>query len=272
MKALRPFVGLVLLLLFLLLPISCSLKAIKPIDHGEKIGVVLLHGKGGDSQWIDPLKSRLESVGVKVEAPAMAWHKRRIYDKSFDDAMQEIHQAVASMKEAGSQQVYVAGHSLGAIAAAGYAARYDDINGIVLLAPGHFTAWAGFHNRFVDDLIKADKLIEAGKGDEKSDFIDINAGKIFKRFVTPRIYKSWFSDTGPAEFVNNMSNIKAGIPVLYVAGSEDRTPQTKNKNYAFAKIPENPDSHFVIIDSGHLDVPERAEEIVIEWLRRRSEV
>jgi len=249
---------------------ACSMKQIKPIENGEKLGVVLMHGKGGDTQWIDPLKSRLESVGVKVISPRMPWHRSRIYDKSFDDALSEIKEHVNTLKSNGVEKVFVAGHSLGAVAAAGYAARNDDIQGIILLAPGHFTGWPGFHNRFVDDLLKADKLIADGKGDEKSDFSDLNAGKNFKRFVSANIYKSWFADDGPAEFTANMSQIKGNIPILYVAGSQDRIPQTKNKEYAFAKAPTNPDSHFVIIDSGHLDVPENAEEIVIEWLRRQN--
>jgi len=249
---------------------SCMFKNIKPIQNGEKIGVVLMHGKGGDTQWTDPLRSSLESAGVKVISPQMPWHKSRIYDKTFDDAMAEIHTYVNELKEKGVDKVFVAGHSMGAVAAAGYAARFDDIQGIIMLAPGHFTAWPSFHNHFVDDLNKADAMISDGKGDEKSNFIDLNAGKNFTRFVSANIYKSWFAENGPAEIRSNMANIKGNIPVLYVAGSQDRIPQTKNKDYAFANAPANADSHFVIIESDHLDVPDKADEIVIEWLRRLS--
>ena len=267
MKSVKILVSMVVLICLMF--IGCSLKTIKPIAHGEKIGVVLMHGKGSDTQWIDPLKSSLEKAGVQVIAPKMPWHKSRIYDKSFDDAMAEINSHVKDLKQKGAAKVFVAGHSMGAIAAAGYAGRFDDIQGIILLAPGHFTAWPAFHNRFVDDLTKADEMINAGKGDEKGEFNDLNAGKTFTRFVTANIYKSWFSDSGPAEFTANMANIKGHIPVLYIAGSQDRIPQTKNKDYAFVKAPSNPESHFVIIESGHLDVPERADEIVINWLRHQ---
>jgi pimeloyl-ACP methyl ester carboxylesterase len=172
------------------------------------------------------------------------------------------------MKSHGVQTVYVAGHSLGAIAAAGYGARFDDVDGLILLAPGHFIAWPGFHKKFIEDLRKADEMIKSGKGDKKSNFGDINAGKWTTRYITANVFKSWFSDTGPAEFVANMMNIKGGIPVLYVAGSQDRIPQTKNREYAFDKVPANPNSQFNIIASGHLDVPRKSDEIVIEWLRK----
>lgn len=260
----------IIILFFGLLSFSCSVKTLQPISSANKIGVVLMHGKGGDTQWVDPLKSSMEGVGIVVDAPQMPWHRSRIYDKSFDDAMGEINLHVQSLKNQGVAKVYVAGHSLGAVAAAGYAARYDDINGIILMAPGHFTAWPEFHNQFVDDLNKAEKMISDGKGDEKGEFHDLNAGKSFARFVTANIYKSWFSDVGPAEFRNNLANLKGNIPVLYVAGSQDRTPQTKTKDYAFVNAPANKDSHFVIIDSDHLDVPDKADEIVIEWLRKQA--
>jgi pimeloyl-ACP methyl ester carboxylesterase len=181
--------------------------------------------------------------------------------------MSEIDGHVEALKTAGAKRVYVGGHSLGAVAAAGYAARYDDIDGIILLAPGHFTAWPGFHRRFIDDLAKAESMIAAGKGGETTSFGDINAGKTTSRRLTADIFYSWFSDTGPAEFVANMQSVKGGIPILYVAGSQDRIPQTSNRAYAFDLAPRNPRSEFTIIDASHLDVPRRADGVVIDWLR-----
>lgn len=263
MKSIRTFAATLIAAVMMLT--GCN--TIKPIPNGEKIGVVLMHGKGGTTQWVDPLGSSLRSAGVQVDVPDMAWHRDRIYDKTFDEAMAEIKSHVVKMKSKGVQSVYVAGHSLGAIAAAGYGARYDDVQGIILLAPGHFTAWWGFHRHFVDDLSKAESMIKSGKGNEESSFSDSNMGKSYTRHITANVFKSWFSDTGPAEFVSNMTNIKRGIPVLYVAGSQDRNPQTQNREYAFDKAPTNSKSKFVIIASDHLDVPRKADEVVIEWLR-----
>jgi pimeloyl-ACP methyl ester carboxylesterase len=256
------------LLLGALLLAGCNSNPIKPIENGNTMGVLLMHGKGGDTRWVDPLASILRAAGVQVLTPRMPWHRDRIYDKTFDDAMAEIAGQVRAMKDQGVRSVYLAGHSLGAIAAAGYAARHDDVQGIILLAPGHFTGWPGFHRRFVADLARADAMIAAGQGDETASFGDINGGKTSMRYLKANIFKSWFSDTGPAEFVANMKAVRGGIPILYVAGSQDRIPQTQNREYAFDKAPSNPRSRFVVIDSDHLDVPRKADETVIEWLRQ----
>lgn len=266
MKKLKIFT--VVLISSVLVLTGCNSNNIKPIEGGQRIGVVLMHGKGGDTQWVAPLASSLRSAGVKVITPDMPWHRDRIYDKTFDEAMAEINSYVIKLKSAGVQSVYVAGHSLGAVAAAGYGARYDNVQGIILLAPGHFTAQPGFHNNFVNDIDKAQSMIAAGKGAEKSDFGDANAGKQYTRVVTADVFLSWFSDTGPAEFVLNMWNIKDGVPVLYVAGSLDRIPQTKDREYAFDNVPSNPHNKFVVIESDHLDVPRKSDEVVIEWLRK----
>ena len=239
------------------------------IKDGNKIGIVMMQGKGGITKWVDPLSSSLDSAGVQVVTPDMPWHKDRIYAKSFDDSMLEIKGHVDKLKSKGATKIFVAGHSLGAVAAAGYAAQIGDIQGIILLAPGHFTNVKKFKRRFVDDLEKADSMIASGKGNAVSDFKDINSGSELYRDVTASIYKSWFSTTGPAEFVTNMKNLKAGIAILYVAGSEDRLPKTKDREYAFDKAPSNENSQFTTIDSGHLDVPELSADTVIEWLRKQ---
>ncbi|MFN2232907.1 MAG: alpha/beta hydrolase [Anaerolineales bacterium] len=266
MKSLRALH--IILFSVVLILVGCNSKNIKSFESANKIGVILMHGKGGDTRWVDPLAYSLRSAGMQVVTPIMPWHKDRIYDKTFDEAMAEIHSYVLKMRSNGIQYVYLSGHSLGSIAAAGYAARYDDIRGIILLAPGHFTGELGFHNMFIADLKKADTMIKAGEGNKNSTFNDINVGKRRDaRYITANIFNSWFSDKGPAEFVANMKKIKNSIPVLYLAGSQDRIPQTKNREYAFNKAPQNPKSRFVIIDSAHLYVPRNADKVIIEWLR-----
>jgi hypothetical protein len=64
---------------------------VRAVDSEHKVGVILMHGKGGDIRWVNPLASSLRSAGIKVETPDMAWHRDRIYDKTFDEAMAEIN-------------------------------------------------------------------------------------------------------------------------------------------------------------------------------------
>ena len=53
----------------------------------------------------------------------MPWSARRIYDATYDQAMDEIDASVEKLKKAGAKKIAVIGHSLGANAAIGYAAR-----------------------------------------------------------------------------------------------------------------------------------------------------
>lgn len=247
---------------------GCNPKNIKPIEGGERIGVVLMHGKDSPTtRPVDPLAASLRTAGVKVVTPLMPWTRDRIYDKTFEDSLLEIQGYVKKLRAQGATRVYLAGHSLGAVTSAGYGARIGDVDGIILLAPGHFTSQAGFRSHFVEELQTAGAMIEAGQGEKKRTFRDINSGIPATRYITARIYQSWFSPTGPADFVANMSNISVAIPLLYVAGSLDRIPQTQNRAYAFDKVPRHPKSQFVIIPATHGEVPAKADEIVIEWLR-----
>ena len=55
----------------------------QPLVAPNEIGIVLLHGKGADTRWVDPLGKSLRVAGVRVADPDMAWHRNRIYDKTF---------------------------------------------------------------------------------------------------------------------------------------------------------------------------------------------
>jgi esterase/lipase len=88
------------------------------------LGIVLIHGKGGTpTSMIEGLHESLKREGALVEAPEMPWSARRIYDATYDQAMTEIDAAAERLRKAGAKKIAVMGHSLGANAAIGYAAR-----------------------------------------------------------------------------------------------------------------------------------------------------
>ena len=124
-----------LVLALVVLTASQAVKA-DPIS-GDKIGVVLLHGKGGGAKWVYDLGNDLESAGALVETPEMPWSKDRIYDKGYEESMSEIDTYVARLKADGAKRIFIAGHSLGGNAALGYAARHKGLSGVILLAYGH---------------------------------------------------------------------------------------------------------------------------------------
>ena len=105
---------------------------------GDDLGVVLLHGKGGlPTGYIRELASALQGKGYLVSTPTMPWAKNRIYDASFEQAMVEIDREVDALRQKGAKLIVVAGQSLGANAALGYAASRNRVGGIIALAPAH---------------------------------------------------------------------------------------------------------------------------------------
>ena len=96
---------------------------------------------------MNSIASTLEAKGYRVSTPALPWAQGRIYDASFEDSMREIDQEVESMRQKGAKRVVVAGHSLGANAALGYAASKDGASGIIALAPAHTPELPGFAKR-----------------------------------------------------------------------------------------------------------------------------
>lgn len=238
-----------------------------PLPKGNEIGIVLMHGKDGDTRYVDYLAGRLSSADVHVLTPDMPWHKKRIYDKTFEDSMKEINQYVEKLRAQGVKKVFVAGHSLGAVAAAGYGATFGNIDGIILLAPGHLIGLKSFSERFSNDVARAEAMIKEGRGDKAGRFGDINMGKTSDRSVSADIYYSWFSPGGPADFATNMARLKNGMAVLYIGGEKDKTSGSKD-GYAFDKAPLNDKSLFATVPSDHLSVPGDSARIVIDWLRK----
>ncbi len=248
--------------------IGCGASNIKPINNGDKIGVVLMHGKGSDGRSVKPLEYSLSSAGVQYITPDLSWHRDRIYDKTFQESLLEIQGYVEKLKAKGVKKVFVAGHSLGAVVATGYGRHIGDINGIILLAPGHFTGRWGWKDKFEEDLEQADDMINEEKGSNKANFKDRTSGRRVSRYITANIYKSWFGD-GDIEFVDNMKNLKKGVSVLYIAASQDKVRRTKDREYAFDFAPINSKNKWVEIDSSHDDTPAKSGEIVVDWLRKQ---
>lgn len=243
---------------------------IKPIEGGEKIGVLLMHGKGGDDRWVYPLAAGLRDAGVLVEAPSsMPWSKTRIYDKTFEESMIEIDGLVERLKAAGASKIVVGGHCFGATVAMGYAVHREGLSGLILLAPGHLTSAKRFRSFVKDSVAKAEEMIRSGRGDEKAHFKDINMGEPFNRYVTAKLYYSWFAPNGPASFAKNADNMKPGTPLLYiVASKQKKIAKSKDPSFAFDKAPPHPNSKFVTIPSDHLHTPADSLGVVVDWLRR----
>lgn len=234
------------------------------------IGVVLMHGKWGtykDKSPMGKLASSLKSSGIKVVMPSVAWSKSRYLDKSYADAMADIDAAVDKLKSDGATTIVVAGHSMGANMAMGYATKRDGLAGIIALAPGHIPEDQVFQDKIGFDYKRALDAIAAGKGADKDKYKDINQGRKGTFTMTADIYASWFDPNGPAVMPNNAPLIKPGTPLLWVIGTRDRM-YDKGEAYAFAKAPAHPKNKYVVVEGGsHGSAPPKAAKDIIAWLK-----
>jgi dienelactone hydrolase len=229
-------------------------------------GVVLLHGKGAaPGAFLGGLADALKAEGAIVEMPELPWSHNRMYDATYDEAMNEIDAAVLKLRAAGAARIVVAGHSLGANAAMGYAARRDGLTAVVALAPGHLPeAWA-LKLRTSGAIERAKKLVASGQGEVPMSFPDLAQGIPFMVKATPKVYLSLFDPDGPASMPKNAAAM-GPVPILWVVGIVD--PMVfSGRDYAFTAAAKNPKSEYLRIIGNHLDTPFLARNKVVAWLK-----
>jgi pimeloyl-ACP methyl ester carboxylesterase len=235
--------------------------------HG--LGVVYLHGKAA---WPGALNggilSALEDEGALVATPEMPWSFHRRYAATYDQAMGEIDAVVADLKAKGATRIVVIGHSLGANAAIGYAARHPDLAGIVALAPGHLPETERMRSFVADAVARAKQLIAAGQGNVPQSFPDMAQGIPLVATATPVVYLSMFDPDGPAVIPKNAAAMGAAatpVPLLWVVGKLDPIDR-RGPEYAFDAAAKNPKSKYIEIFAGHLTTPLAARKQVVDWI------
>jgi pimeloyl-ACP methyl ester carboxylesterase len=231
----------------------------------QGVGVVFLHGKGVWAGAFDGgIPAALEAEGAVAVSPEMPWSLRRIYGATYDEAMGEIDAAVAGLKGKGVRRIVIIGHSLGANAAIGYAARRHDVAAVVALSPGHLPETAEMRDRTAGAVKEARTLAAAG---EKSRRIWPDGVQGIPTFATasPAVYLSMFDPDGPAVIPRNAAALH-GLPLLWVVGQSDPI-FGRGRDYAFSRAPRNPKSRYVEVSAGHLAAPQVARSQVVEWLK-----
>ncbi len=235
------------------------------------MGVVLLHGKGGSpGGLLSGLASALQGAGALVSMPAMPWHgsggRPSGYLESYDQAMARIGGAAQQLQSRGAKKIVVGGHSFGANAAIGYAARRGEtLAGVMALAAGHVPELPGFRKTVADSVARAKQLVAAGQGGTATTLTDTNQGTTFQVSARPSAYLSYFDPSGPAVMPRNAARMPS-VPFLWVVGTSDAMYQ-RGESYAFARAPRHPKSKYLVVSAGHTDTPNVAREQVAAWLR-----
>jgi pimeloyl-ACP methyl ester carboxylesterase len=231
----------------------------------QGMGVVFLHGKGVWSGAFDGgIPAALEAEGAVSASPEMPWSLPRIYGATYDEAMREIDTAVAGLKVKGATRIVVIGHSLGANAAIGYAARRRDVAAVVALSPGHLPETAEMRAHTAAAIVEARSLAAAGETSRRF-WPDRVQGIPTLARASPTVYLSMFDPDGPAVIPKNAAAMR-GIPLLWVVGQSDPI-FARGRDYAFSRAPRNPRSRYVEVAAGHLAAPGAARLQVVEWLK-----
>jgi pimeloyl-ACP methyl ester carboxylesterase len=231
----------------------------------QGVGVVFLHGKGawpgaGDGGIL----STLAEEGALVAAPEMPWSFNRKYGATYEQAMAEIDAAAAGLKAQGATRIVVIGHSLGANAAIGYAARHPELAAVVAMAPGHLPEAEGLRSHTREAVAEAKQLIAAGQGDVPRSFPDMAQGIPLTTTATPKVYLSMFDPDGPAVIPKN-AEAMGPVPLLWVVGTLDPIAR-RGPDYAFKLGAKNPKSRYIEVFAGHLTTPLAARSQVVDWI------
>jgi len=218
----------------------------------KNTGVILIHGKAGGQGPLQPLAAALKKEGAIVSLPRMSWTSGY---RTYDETLGEVQAAVQRARAAGASRIVLAGHSLGANIAMGYAARAGGIDAVVALAPGHRPDFIA--SQTGDSLQQAKAMIAAGRGSAKASFLDFNQGKTFPVTTSANAYVSFFDPRGSAADAASASGVRSSI--LWVIGDGDRAAMNDRAPYSGGTR--------IVVAAGHRDTPQASVSQVVGWLK-----
>lgn len=231
----------------------------------RQCAVVLMHGKWGGTPYISFFGNKLSPV-CDYKALEMPWSKRRNYDVPYSTALEEIKSQVEKFRQQGYKRVVLAGHSFGANAALAYMKTEGNVDGIVLLAPGHtpsVTFQRGIGRNAVE---KARELVSMGMGDESLNMDDFNQGKLQSIRMRADVLLSYFEPEGLGNMAITSAAFIKPIPVMWVVGTRDPLFPF-GYSYGFDKTPHHEASKYLAVEADHASTPDVAIEQVKDWLK-----
>ena len=233
--------------------------AVKP----HETAIILIHGKWGSPPA--PLDSNFSVQRFHVVSPLMPWAGVSGYDKTYEQALEEINQLVIKLRVQGLKKIIIGGQSFGANGALAYAAVYGDVDGMMLFAPGHNP---DIDKNWQPGLIsEAKKNIKEGRPEQSITFTDFNDGGR-QRTIEARsdIFYSYFADDSLANMSKSARKIKASIPTTVYMGNGDYVTRMGSR-YFFDGLPSNAKSRYQVSSASHREVPMASFDNALNWLK-----
>jgi dienelactone hydrolase len=229
-----------------------------------------MHGKWGmpQSPYLKPVVDKL-SPDCRVVLLEMPWSRKRLYDKPYRDALQQIKAAVDSLRQSGTQWIAVGGQSFGANAALAYMAHVGDADAIIPLAPGHvpetFYQYSDI-SRVVDE---SSRLVQSGKGDTLLELNDMNQGRRQSLKLTAEALWSYFNPQGLGNMSLSAQHSKKAVPVFWAIGNLDPLYGSVSEEI-YRRLPADPGSVYLEVRADHATTPEAAAEALGKWVAARK--
>jgi pimeloyl-ACP methyl ester carboxylesterase len=210
------------------------------------------------------LAQRLRGQGFVVETPEAPWSARRLYDRTPEEATQEISLVVARLQSHALKRIVIGGHSSGAAGALRYAAAHR-VAALVLIAPAPVLESTRFHDYVAVTLTRARELVDIGEGDRPEMFDDFNSlGESAKVAMTARRFLEYNSPDGPAAMSGAATSI-GSIPVLWIAPTDDPSNEAFQE-FIVSMIPASARLTKIDIPGGHMGAPSEALKPTVDWL------
>ena len=230
----------------------------------KQCAVILMHGKWATNQSLYFFGNRLKPF-CEPKAIEMPWSQRRNYDEPYEIALAEIKSQIEKFRQQGYKRVVLAGHSFGANAALAYMKTEGDVDGIVLLAPGH-SPFAMYQRGIGKDAVdNARELVALQRGEETLSMDDLNQGLHRTIRMKANVLLSYFDPNGLGNMPLSAGSFKRSVPVLWVIGTLDPL-YPLGSSYGYDKIPQNASSKYLVIEADHGRTPDVAVSQVSEWL------
>lgn len=231
-----------------------------------KIGVVVMHGKGGaPTRHVSELAAALENAGFLVRNLEMPWSGKREYDVNVAAAEQEVETALSALRDAGAQKVFVAGHSQGGLFALYFGGGHA-VDGIIAIAPGGNVGSPVYRGQVAESLTEARKLVAAGRGAERTRLADYEGAKgTYAITTTPVVYVTWFDPDGAMNQTAAVRRMNPSVPVLFIVPSNDYPALLRVKNQMFDALPKNSRTKLYEPGATHLNAPTASIQEIIAW-------
>ncbi len=218
------------------------------------IGIVLMHGNRAAGDQFYMMAPKIEAAGYGLMTPNMCWSNRKRFNRTADDCMSDVDDAIAKLKAQGYDRFVVAGHSMGGINTLLYAAHHEGLAGVIVFAP------SAKPRRTNDDpdVVRSRELVAEGMGDKMTTY---PAG-INDLEATPSAWLSFNAPESPLYDTELLPKLTA--PLLWVAGTQDNGQRDAAEQFKLA--PSTPLNRLVMVKADHFATPDVAVDDMIAWL------